>query len=80
MKRVLLGLMAVVALASGGCTCSLETAMVEQLERNHSHIFPAYLKYVEKDSSLSAEDKKDEQAVVESAERLLGKLKERAKE
>lgn len=76
MRKFSLALVAILALVGGGCKCALESSQVDQLKRNHGHIFPAYLEYVEKDASLSDGAKDSEKKLVEATERLVDKMKQ----
>ena len=81
MRRILVVLVAVLALFSGACgTCKLEREQILQLEENHEHIFPRYVTYVAKDPALTQEAKDSEVKLLEATKRAVERLKKRTEE
>lgn len=76
MKKLAVALVAALALSGAACRCSpaARQAAVE-VEDTQKIVLPEYKVYVEKDASLDADQKKRRLALVESLERLVGKLR-----
>jgi hypothetical protein len=62
-----------------GACCSVEQRAIAQLEANDKLVIPAYLKYVDADASLKADEKADRHKLVESRQQLLEAIKNSAK-
>lgn len=77
MRKFLAILALVVLLGSASCSCTLERQALEQLEKNHEHIFSRYVGYVGRDPALSDEAKASEVKIVEVTKRMVERLKKR---
>lgn len=66
---------AVLSLSVVGC-CAVPQKAVQQIEATHDIVLPKYLRYVEQDAALNADQKDDQKKLVESLQRLVDALKE----
>lgn len=71
MRKIALGLVALLGLSMGACCATFDKQAVTELRNNDALIMPDYLKYVEADTKLSKDQKDDRKKLVESRGRLL---------
>jgi hypothetical protein len=71
MRKIALGLVALLGLTMGACCATFDKQAVTELRNNDALVMPEYLKYVENDPALSKERKDDRKKLVESRARLL---------
>jgi hypothetical protein len=77
MKRILIALTLVVALA--GCTCPPEVAEgIDNVDETHDLILPDFLAYVKADPKLDDDQKDDRVKAVDTLRRLMASLKKAA--
>jgi hypothetical protein len=76
-RKAMLGLALLAALACGGCACTAERNAVSNIERTHELVLPAYLEYVGKDAALTPAQRDDRKKLVESLRRLVAELRRR---
>lgn len=77
MRRIMIALAAFMTLAISGCS-TVDREAIAQVEATHGKVLPKYLEYVEKDETLTAEQKDDRRKLVESLKRLVAALKKSA--
>jgi len=80
MRKILVALAAVLALAAAGCSCAAEKNAVAQIERTHEIVLPQYLGYVAKDPGLDPAARDDRTKLIDSLKRLVEKLKKSLEE
>lgn len=74
MRKIALGLVALVGLSMGACCATFDKAAVTQLRNNDELIMPEYLKYVDGDvasGKLTKAQADDRKKLVESRKNLL---------
>lgn len=80
MKRVCILVALLTALCLGACRCPEIGNAVEQVRQNQELIFPAYLDYVQKDSTLDKDQKDDRVKLIEATRRAMDALKRAAEQ
>ena len=78
MRKIAVGMVALMGLSMGAC-CSADKAALAQLRANDEIIMPAYVKYVDGDASLSADQKSDRKKLVESRKMLFDAIEKAGK-
>jgi hypothetical protein len=78
MRKIAVAVVALVGLSMGAC-CPIDKNAVSQLRANDDIIMPAYVKYVDGDASLNADQKNDRKKLVESRKALLDAIEKAGK-
>jgi len=80
-KLSILAVVAILSCSVVSCTCSPAARQAAaEIEDTQKIVLPEYKSYVEKDASLDADKKARRKALVESLERLVGKLRKALEE
>jgi predicted small secreted protein len=79
MKKLAIGLVLLASLSLASCKCAAERKAVEDVEATNKIVVGQYLKYVEADANLSADQKDDRRKLIDSLWTLINSLKEALK-